>query len=314
MAKILLINPDEKFSDPVLKRWILANPQHDLVLAEKNGLVETEAIAAHPDAEVLLCTYGNYSAQVLKGLPKLRAVIATTTAMEYVDLKYCQEKAIEFSNTRGYTGTAVAEHLLALLLALARKLALVTQMATEIANEQVLGTELMAKTLGILGYGHIGKQFARMAQALGMKVLVYNRSLVNSPEVQQVALAELLARAEILACVLPLNAETHHLMNPERLALLPRGALVVSTSPEEIFDLPSISSLLSSGALGGVGLDLHSPHPELYKLPNFIATRTKAWYTKECVERRTQSFLGTLDKLLTKQQLHGTPFPNKILR
>lgn len=297
MTKILLINPAEKFSQSALAKWKSANPQHQFVLAEKEGIDEREVILSHPDTNILICTYGKYTADDLKNLPHLRAVIATTTATEYIDLEYCHQHGIHFINISGYSGSAVAEHLLALLFALARKLPLAAQMHRKFASEELLGFELNGKTLGLLGYGHIGKVFARMASALGMNVLIYNRSKVNS-EFKALPLDEMLPQVDILACTLPLNAETNQLINADRLAMLKKHACIITTSPEKIFDMTAVLTMLKSGAIGGAAFDIHEEHPEFYELPNFIATRTKGWYTKECVERRTQAFLARLDDYL----------------
>lgn len=303
---ILILNDREPLPAGLLKE---INQPYQLYETRPEDFDLDEAIARHPDTRILVATYQNLTANVLRQLPKLSAIVLTTTAYEYVDLDYCQTHGIPVMNNKGYSQTAVAEHLMALMFATARRIPRLDQQlrAGDFAQFDQPGFEFAGKRLGIIGMGHIGQTFARLCSGLGMEICFYNRSDKDSP-FPQLSLDELLATADVLALTLAMNPDSAGLINAHRLGQMKRGGLLVSIAADAIIDQPALIQSLESGQLAGAGLDLHHPQPALYAFPQVVLTPTKAWYTEECMHRRTESWIQTLN-----QYLVGEITPEKIV-
>lgn len=298
--KILVINDRES--------WDVAEVQqalhgHEVIveqhLPESFDLVSV--LAQHADADWLVTGYADLSAKRLAQLPKLQGIQTTTTAVEYIDLAYCQAHDIQVKNVAGYTATAVAEHLLALMLAVGRRLPHMDKAVKAGDFEQFdqVGFEFYGKTLGILGMGHIGQAFASMASALGMQVQFYNRSK-KALAYPQCDLPELLASSDVLALTLPLTPQTRHLLDESALAKVKPGSLLVSIAADAVVDQNALLAALQDGRLAGAGLDLHHPQSALYALDQVVLTPTKAWYTRECQARRQQAWLTAVQQQITE--------------
>lgn len=296
--KIVLLNPREPFDESILNA--LKN-EHDVCCFQHTNPISIDAlISSHSDADILIVTYVELTAQILSQFSQLKAIIATTTAIEYIDTEYTKEKNIAVFNNSNYTQSAVAEHLFAMMLAVARRIPKLNEQtkAGDFKQFDQMGFELCGKTLGILGMGTIGQRFAALSNGFDMKVQYYNRSLKNLAY-PQVDLTTLLKSSDIVAVTLPLNSETKHLLNRETLSLMKDNSIIVSTSPDEIFDIDDFVAALKNNKFFGAGLDLHYPHESLYELDNVIITPTKAWFTEECMQRRTLSWFKTLNEFLT---------------
>lgn len=264
-----------------------------------------QALSENPEIEYLVATYNDLSAQQLAKLPALKAIVLTTTAYEYVDLNYCREQGIKVFNNSGYSKTAVAEHLMALLFAAARRIPRLDQQLRQGDFNQFdqQGFELAGKKLGIIGMGRIGQTFAQLAKGLNMSIAYYNRSPRDLPY-QQLPLKQLLAESDVLALTLALNTETHHLLNEEAFALMKPGNLIVSIAADDLIYQKALAKALTSGRCFAAGLDLHHPAPELAQCPQLVLTPTKGWYTQECMERRTNQWIQTLNAVMEGQEIH----------
>lgn len=272
-----------------------AHPEHSLSVIENNEISIPLVLAEHPDTECLLVTYGDYSAEMLSRLPNLKRIIATTTATEYIDLAYCKNHQIKVQNTQNYTQTAVAEHLMAFLFSLARRMPRISRLdENSFSNEEKIGFELANKKIGILGLGKIGEKFAELITPLTTEIYFLENKSQTSRFARPLPLDTLLSTADVLVSTLPLTEKTHYLINDTKLNLLKKNVIIISTSPEDIFDMKALYQKLSRQEIFGLGLDLHKEWPEFYQFDQFIGTRTKGWYTKECVTRRTQAFLSLI--------------------
>jgi phosphoglycerate dehydrogenase-like enzyme len=264
----------------------------------------------HRDAQILITTYMDLSAEYLKLLPALELIITTTTAVEYVDLPYCVDHGVIVCNTANYTGNAVAEHAIALLLAVAKKIVPVNERIRrgDLLCEGESAIELAGKQLGIIGLGHIGSGVARMAQGLGMRVVYANRGLRNLPGTTPVQLSSLLRASDAIILTLPLNDASRGMLGPAEFALMKPGAMLISISPEEIIDLAALAEAITEGRIVGVGLDLVGCPPPLLDLPNVLLTTRFAARTPECAKRRCNTWRRTLEIYL-----HGEPLPARVV-
>ncbi len=262
-----------------------------------------EAISSNPDVTVLVTCLLDLPGVRLARWRNLRAIVATTVAIDYIDIEFCKAHGITVCNTPSYTGSTVAEYAFALALASARNLPQLESLAqtSDVKNLGSPGTELWRKHVGILGLGHIGSLVAKYAKCFNMDVTYYNRSSKSSDVGSQVDLDTLLRQCNFLFVTLPLNSQSRHLLDARKLSLLRDSSIIVSISPDEIIDLNVLASELRCRRLYAA-LDLHKPHPELIGLPNLLITIRRAWYTKECFERRIALWTRTLERIL-----EGTP-------
>jgi phosphoglycerate dehydrogenase-like enzyme len=155
-------------------------------------------------------------------------------------------------------------------------------------------TELQGKTLGIIGFGHVGRAVAQRAKAFGLQLLVHDplvpEEVIEALGAACVALDELLRRSDFVTLHVPLTEQTRHLINRERVALMKQGALLINTARGEVCDLDALYDGLQSGRLAGVALDVFPNEPPdvshpLFRHPHFLGTPHVAAHTPETLER-----------------------------
>ena len=217
-----------------------------------------------------------------------RIVFLGTGASSFIDLAAAERCGIAVDTIKGYGDTAVAEHTVALAMAAARS---VSRMDREVRAGQwrpIPGVQLMGKTLGIIGLGGIGREVARMAGALGMTVLAWNRSPVSDALVPgaSAALDDVLARSDILCLTLALNEDTRGFLHADRLARTKPGVIFVNTARADLVDNAALVRLLASGHVRHAALDVFSPEPPspddpLLSLPNVTLTAHAGFMTPE---------------------------------
>jgi D-3-phosphoglycerate dehydrogenase len=239
------------------------------------------------------------TAAVLERAPKLRVVGRAGVGVDNVDLDAATRRGVLVMNTPGGNAPSVAEHTLALLLSLARKIpALDSAMhAGRWEKSKGQGTELRGKTLGLLGLGRVGAEVARRARALEMRVLACDPFLTEDAAreagVVLVPLDQLLAESDFLSLHTALVPETERIINAANLAKTKRGAYIVNTARGELVDEAALADALRSGQLAGAGLDVFAIEPPkdspLLGLSNLIATPHVAGSTAEAQEE-----VGTL--------------------
>jgi D-3-phosphoglycerate dehydrogenase len=209
-----------------------------------------------------------------------------TGARSYMHPEELAEHGITVHIIKGYGDTAVAEHTIAMMWAAARGLASMDggmRRGEWIRSE---GIELTGKTIGLLGFGGIAGEVARIAGGSGMRVLAWNRSPKSAPGVTFVDLDTLLAESDVLSVHLLLTDETRGFLSAERLAKLRPGAILVNTARGAIVDEPAMIAALRSGHLRHAALDVFNKEPlepghELSTLPNVTLSAHSAFRTPE---------------------------------
>jgi glyoxylate reductase len=219
-------------------------------------------------ADALVCLLlDKIDGALLARAPKLRIVANCAVGVDNVDLEAAQRARVAVSNTPDVLTEATAELAFALLLAAARRLGegerLVRSEAwTGWALDQLLGTQLLGKTLGIVGFGRIGQAMARRGAGFGMRVIYADPHTVSAPH-ERVELDELFATADAISLHCPLTPETQHLVNAQRLARVKPGALLVNTSRGGCVDEGALIDALTAGRLGGAALDVYDREPHV---------------------------------------------------
>jgi glyoxylate reductase len=237
------------------------SPQWNAALAEAEAVV---VLLSQPLAEA-----------DLERAPRLRALGTYSVGVNHLPVPACAARGIGIVSTPGVLTEATADLALALLMAVARRVAegeaLVRGGAwAGWAPDQLLGTGLAGKSCGILGSGPIGKAFARRVWACGMAPLFWDREGLGgevdfgAASAPRLPLKDLLPRSAVLSLHCPLTAATKGLLGPAELAALPAGALLINTARGGIVDEPAAMALLQGGHLGGVGLDVYDGEPKIH--------------------------------------------------
>ena len=234
------------------------------------------------------------TAELLERAPRLRAIGRAGVGVDNVDLDAATKRGIVVMNTPGGNAVSVAEHTLALILALARRLPQADSLLKKGAWEKkkLLGVELRSKTLGLIGLGKVGIEVARLAQAFAMHVLAYDpyvsSVLASEQNVKLAPLDEVLKKSDFVSLHASLTPETHHLVNTRTLALTKPGVRIINCARGELIHEGDLLRALESRHVAGAGLDVFETEPpqdlRLASHPSVIATPHIAGSTEEAQE------------------------------
>jgi len=280
----------------------LDRAQLDLVLPGMQYYDDTpaaELIGRVSDAEVILANKARLDADVLAAAPALRLVCLAATGTDNVDLAAAAKRGIAVCNIRSYCTASVVQHVYALILALTQQLSAygsALRAGAWSANARFCLLdfpirELAGKTVGIVGYGELGRAVARAGTAFGMQPLVAARRGV-APGGDRVSFEQLLEAADVLSLHCPLTPETRKLIGATELARMRPDALLINTARGALVDTHALAAVLRAGKLGGAGIDVleqeppPADHPLLAAdIPNLIVTPHIAWAAREARQR-----------------------------
>lgn len=206
--------------------------------------------------------YSQLTKEVLEQLPNLKCITTRSTGFDQIDTEYCKQKGITICNVPEYGTHSVAEHTFSLLLALTRNL-IPSVERTRRGNfdlTDLAGVDLFGQTLGIVGFGNIGKHVSRIAKGFGMNVIAYtnkpNPEEAETYGVTFVELPALLSTADILTLHVPLNPETTHMLNQDTFSQMKRGVIILNTARGGLIDTESLVQALESGVVKAAGIDV----------------------------------------------------------
>ncbi|KOX64642.1 glycerate dehydrogenase [Pseudomonas psychrophila] len=250
-------------------------------------------------ASVAISNKVQLNALTLAACPDLKLILVAATGTNNVDLEAARAQGITVANCQGYGTPSVAQHTLALLLAMATRLIdyqkAVTDGQWQEAKQFCLLdfpiVELEGKTLGLFGHGELGSAVARLAEAFGMRVLI--GQIPGRPaHADRLTLDELLPQVDALTFHCPLTEHTRNFIGARELALLKPGAFVINTARGGIIDEQALADALRSGHLGGAATDVLSVEPPrdgnvllAADIPRLIITPHSAWGSREARQR-----------------------------
>jgi D-3-phosphoglycerate dehydrogenase len=229
---------------------------------------ELEAIAG--DCEILVTrSYNRVSKRVIDAAPKLELIAQGTSGTDNIDMQSARDRGIAVINMPGENANAVAELVIAFMIALTRTLpAYDREMRAGIWGRDDCATrhELRHHRLGIIGLGEVGKRVARLAGAFGMSAAAFDPYITDDDFRQRGAqrvtsLDALLRASDIVTLHVPFTPETRTMIGANQLALLPPGAIVINAARGEVLDVDAALDALSRNALGGLALDVYDPEP-----------------------------------------------------
>jgi D-3-phosphoglycerate dehydrogenase len=261
----------------------------------RNGRAPAELAADLSDADALLVRSATkVDARLLTAAPRLRIVARAGTGVDNVDVESATARGVLVVNAPGANSISVAEHALALMLALARSVPAADRAMKDGRWEKrrFVGTELRGKTLGVAGLGRIGQEVARRARAFGMRVVAHDpfisADVAAGLGVDLQSLDDLCAMSDYVTLHLPSTAETRHLFNDDRFARCRPGMRLVNTARGDLVDPEALRRAIERGVVAAAALDVFETEPptdwSLAKLPQVIATPHIAASTEEAQE------------------------------
>ena len=272
----------------------------EVVIYDHSTKDEAEIIRRIGDAEIVVANKSPISRRVLDACPNVKYITVQATGYDPIDYAYAREKGIPVSNVPTYGTASVAQFAIALLLEICGHAAHHSD-AVHAGRWAESGEwtfwdypmiELAGKTMGIIGFGRIGQNVGRIAKALGMNVIAFNRS--RSAEGAEIAeyveLDELLRRADVVSLHCPLFPETRGIINRETIAKMKDGVIIINNSRGPLVVEQDLADTLNSGKVYAAGLDVVSSEPisadnPLLKAKNCIITPHISWAPKESRQR-----------------------------
>lgn len=256
-----------------------------------------DVIARIGDADAVIANKTVIDRTVMDACPKLKYIGLTATGYNIIDIAAAAEKGIVVSNVPAYSTDAVAQFTFALLLELVTHVGMHsdTVMAGDWTKSKDFSytvapmIELAGKTMGIIGYGNIGKKVASIALAFGMKVLICSRTHKELPKggaIRQVDREELFTKSDIISIHCPLFDDTKNLINADSISLMKKSALIINTARGGCIDEAALANALNEGRIAGAAVDVVTVEPmaednPLLTAKNMIITPHIAWAPRE---------------------------------
>jgi D-lactate dehydrogenase len=304
--------------------------RHELVFLEPRLDASTVATAAGAQA---VCAFVNdqLDAAVLQQLHALgvRLVVLRSAGFNHVDLQAAARLGLAVGRVPEYSPHAVAEHTVALVLTLNRKIHRAHARVREgnFALEGLLGFDLHGRTVGVVGTGKIGRCFCRIMRGFGCEVLAFDpqpHADAVAMGVRYVALPDLLAASDVVSLHCPLTPATRHLIDAAALAQMKPGAMLINTSRGAVVDTPALITALKSGQLGSLGLDVYEEEADLFfrdlsdtaiaddvfarllTFPNVIVTGHQAFFTEDALRAIAETTIANVDAFIASgRPLHA---------
>jgi glycerate dehydrogenase len=258
------------------------------------------------DATIAIINKVPMRGDVLKQLPKLKLIAVAATGTDVVDKAYCKDNGITVVNIRNYAFNTVPEHVLALMFALRRNLiAYIEDVRVGRWNKSQQFCffdhpirDVDGSTIGIVGYGAIGKEVGKRAEALGMRVLPYD--VVPQPGL--VDFETLLKESDVITLHMPLTPDTKNMIGAKELKRMKPTAILINTARGGLVDEAALAEALKNGTIAGAGFDVLTKEPPKdgnilldLKLPNLIVTPHVAWASIEAMQILADQLIDNIE-------------------
>jgi glycerate dehydrogenase len=265
-----------------------------------------EIVERLKDATIAVINKVPMRADVLKQLPKLKLIAVAATGTDVVDKTYCKEHDITVVNIRNYAFNTVPEHVIALIFALRRNLlTYVKDVQDGVWNKSSQFCflthairDIAGSTLGIVGYGALGKSIGKRAEALGMKVLAYD----IFPQPGLTDFETILKESDIITLHVPLTPETKNMIGEKEFERMKPTAILINTARGGLVDEAALAKALKAGTIAGAGFDVLTVEPPkdgnilLDKtIPNLIVTPHVAWASKEAMQILADQLIDNIE-------------------
>jgi D-3-phosphoglycerate dehydrogenase len=272
---------------------------------------EAELIARIRDADIVLSfrpAFTRFPSGVISACTRLRMICISGTGVEDIDVAEATRRGVAVANVVGSSNRAVAEHALALMLDVSRRVSEQDRAIREGGWKALQGVELGGKTLGIIGLSAIAQSLIPLVNGIGMRVLSWSRNndaqRARAAGATAVELDDLLAQSDVISLHVRLFPELTRFIGQEQIARMKPGAIFVNTARGELVDEEALESALRRGHLRGAGLDVFSSQPlpadhPLRRLPNVVMTPASGWNTVDAsarmIEQSVDNVLAFID-------------------
>jgi len=265
------------------------------------------------DATIIISNKLSLGELQLSDAREVKLIAIAATGSDCVDLDYCRERGIAVCNVRGYAVNAVPEHVLMMILALRRNLvAYRADVQAGLWNQSkqfcLLTHELhdiRNSTLGIVGYGAIGKAMAGLGESIGMQVLISEHKNATKIREGRTSFADTLRQSDVLTLHCPLTDKTRDLIGSAEFQMMKRSALLINTARGALVDDAALIDALQNGLIAGAGLDALREEPPRHgsplldsNLPNLIITPHVAWASREAVQTLADQVIDNLESFI----------------
>lgn len=278
---------------------------HELVSYDSRPENDEEIINRASKADVIILSNLPISKNVINECKNLKMISVAFAGVDHIPMDLCRERNIIVSNGGGYSNHAVAELVIGSAINLFRKIIWGNSQTRKLSTrEGFLGSELYGKTFGVIGFGKIGQETAKLAQAFGCRVIAYNRSGKSFPNIEFVDLDYLLKESDIVSLHIPLTKETKGLLGAEKLQLLKSSSILINTARGAIVDYSALTDLLKRNLISGAAIDVYEKEPPLddnhplFEAPNTILLPHIGYATNEAIELRGNIVIDNITKWL----------------
>jgi glycerate dehydrogenase len=267
---------------------------------------QDEIVERLKDADIAIINKVPMRAETLKLLPKLKLIAVAATGTDIIDKAYCKANGITIVNIRNYAFNTVPEHVLALIFTLRRNLFAYTKDVQDgVWNKSSQFCflthpirDVAGSTLGIVGYGALGKSIGKRAEALGMKVLPYD----IFPQPGLVDFDTILTQSDIITLHVPLTPETKNMIGAKELKKMKHSAILINTARGGLVDEAALVEALKTGTIAGAGFDVLTKEPPKEgnilldaTIPNLIVTPHVAWASKEAMQILADQLIDNIE-------------------
>ncbi len=284
---------------------------------------EAELLQNVSEAEAIMTTSAQFSGKVINALKNCKIIVRCGIGVDNIDIAIATKRLIYVANTPGFYVDEVSNHVMALLLALSRKIHLINRLVRvgryDFGSIQPIYS-LNGKTLGLLGFGRIGKAIFEKTRSFNLKCLVYDPYVsgksIKNLGVEMVDLESLLSNSDFVSVNCPLTQETRGLLGKSQFKMMKKTALIINTARGGIIDEAELANALRNGLIAGAALDVLIDEPPkknnpLLKFDNVLVTPHIGWYSEEAIakmgaeaaEEVCRVFNGKLPKNLVNIEL-----------
>ncbi|HEY5326375.1 MAG TPA: NAD(P)-dependent oxidoreductase [Mucilaginibacter sp.] len=291
--------------------------KHDITLISNPLVIETAIYAEGKDA-VIVSLNDNVSADVVQKLARygIKYIVTRSTSTDHIDDVAAAKYSIKLSNVPSYPSQSIAEHTVALALALDRKLMTADRRSHvfDFRNDELIGFNFFEKTVGLIGLGSTGLATARIFNGMGCKILGHDLSFPKDiPYILPATLEDLLASSDIISLHIPLTEDTRHIIQRDTLEQMKNGVMLINTSRGGLINTKDLLIALKNGKIGYLGIDVYEfekglfyeDHEndmvkdplikELLQQPNVLITPHQAYLTKEVLQEIANKTIKNLD-------------------
>jgi glycerate dehydrogenase len=265
------------------------------------------------EATIVICNKLPLRANVLSQLAGLRLIAVAATGVDNIDLDYCRMHQIVVCNTRGYAVNSLPEHALMLMLALRRNLISYREDIRRkrwhdaaqfcLLNHPI--SDLKTTTLGVVGYGTLGRAMAELASAIGMKVLIAERKNADGVRDGRTSFDDVLRLSDVVSLHCPLTEETRNLIGAEEISQMKKDAILINTARGGLVDDIALLAALQASRLAGAGIDVlrvEPPHEGNLlvdaDLPNLLVTPHNAWASRQAMQTLADQLVDNLEAFI----------------